>query len=344
MAAIYLFILASDRFVSEAKLTVKRGSSEGVSLTLGLLGGGAVTEREDSLYLKEYILSMDMLVALEKAINIAGLYRDPKADYFSALGRDATREEFLEYYQNHVHVHLDDTSSIITLRVQAFGPEAAKQISDAVIRESDRFVNVLSNRVANEQLGFVAHELDEARHVLQQAKAKLSSFQDRHTVLDPAEQAQATATLVGTMESELARLETEQKGLLAYLKDTAPQLTTLNARMDSIKSQIASERRKVVGTARGGQQLNKLALDFESLQVESGFALDRYKAALQVMEKTRVEASKRVKSLVVITSPQLAEEAEEPRRLYLFVLTLLALAMAYGIARMTVATIKDHID
>lgn len=345
LATGYYGLIASDRYVSEAKLLVKRvGSSEGLSLNLGLLTGGAVTDREDGLYLKEYILSPDMAAHLEASEGLRAAYSTEAADWFSRLPADATREDFLEYFRRHVHVHLDDVSTVATVRVEGFDPATAKRLTEAIIRQSDHFINQISNKVAEDQLGFVARELDSARQHVLDSRSRVNRFQDRHNVLDPVEEAKAAAALVGQLDAELVKSETELKGLLSYLNDQAPQVVALRGKIDALQAQIAQERRKLAGTRGGTDKLNRMSADFQNLAFESEFALDRYRAALQAMEKTRIDASKRIKSLVVLSAPQVAEEAEYPRRLYLLTLLLAGLLMVYAIGRLAIATIKDHTD
>jgi capsular polysaccharide transport system permease protein len=74
------------------------------------------------------------------------------------------------------------------------------------------------------------------------------------------------------------------------------------------------------------------------------FATDLYRSSLAALEGARVEASRKLKHLIVIESPSLPEEALYPRRLYSMTTLLVFLVLLYGIGRLTAATIKDHKD
>lgn len=344
-ACMYYGVVASDRYVGEAKLLVKRiNSSDGLSLNLGLLAGGSVTDREDALYLREYILSPDMAAYLDQAIGLRGLYGTAQADWLSRLAPDATREEYLDFFRQHVHVHLDDASSVVTLQVEGFDPGSAKRVAEEIIQQSDRFINAISNKVADDQMDFVNRELESSRQYVLAARAKVNSFQDSHRVLDPVEEAKAAATKVAQLEAELSTSEAELKGLLTYLNSQAPQVVALRGKLDALRAQIMEERRKLAGGKGSGDKLNRMSSEFQKLAFDAEFALERHKVALQAMEKTRIDASKRIKSLVVLSQPQLAEEARYPRRIYILSLLLAGLLMMYGIVRLGVATIKDHTD
>lgn len=71
LLVVYLLIFSQPRYMSESTVAVKRPSDiEGSSLNVGLLlGASNPSSAEDSLYLKEYINSADMLRVLNKMLN-----------------------------------------------------------------------------------------------------------------------------------------------------------------------------------------------------------------------------------------------------------------------------------
>lgn len=71
LLVIYLVIFSQPRYMSESKVAVKRPNEiDSSSLNVGLLlGASNPSSAEDSLYLKEYINSPDMLMALDKRLN-----------------------------------------------------------------------------------------------------------------------------------------------------------------------------------------------------------------------------------------------------------------------------------
>ena len=62
------------------------------------------------------------------------------------------------------------------------------------------------------------------------------------------------------------------------------------------------------------------------------------------VENARIEASRKLKSLVVIEPPSLPETAQYPRRLYNVVTLAVISLLLYGIARLVIATIREHQD
>lgn len=345
LAVFYYAFLAADRYVSEAKITVRQSGDSaaadvsGIALMMAGVGTGS---REETLYLRDYIHSLDMLRHLDAKFKLREAYESRKIDPLFRLYGDTSQEWFLRYYRNRVEVVFDDLTGLLSVRVQAFDPELARQVNAEILAQSERFVNEISHRLAREQMTFAEAEMLKARERLQKAKNSLIAFQNKYKVLDPLTQAQATATLTAQMESEIAHKEAELKTLVGYLQESAPQVALMRNQIAALKSQLDKERGKVA--SQNGGRLNTLASEFHNLALEAGFAEDAYKAALTAMETTRIEASRKLKSLVVVETPARAEIAVYPRRLYNLVTLLVILVLVYGITRLVIATIQDHRD
>jgi capsular polysaccharide transport system permease protein len=74
------------------------------------------------------------------------------------------------------------------------------------------------------------------------------------------------------------------------------------------------------------------------------FGTDLYKLSLTSLETTRLEAFRKMKSLVVISSAQPAQEAVYPRRYYIVFSALLICGLFYGLIRLMLSVIRDHRD
>lgn len=344
LAMIYYLFFAADRYVSESIVTVRQSGESAASPISGLASmfGANPPSREDTLYLQEYIHSLDMLKHLQAKLDLRKSYEMDHSDPIYKLYRGTSQEWFHWYYQNRVELVFDDLSGLLQVRVEGFDPTAAQAINMEILAQSERFVNEVSHRMAREQMTFAESEMLKSRARFQAAKSRLVAFQNRHKLLDPIAQAQATATLATQLEADLAHKETELKTLLGYLQEDAYQVVSMKQQVAALKSQLEQERQKVA-SGQGGR-LNTLASEFQDLTLEVGFAEDTYKAALSAVEATRIEASRKLKSLVVVSSPGKPEIAIYPQRAYNLITLLLGLTLLYGIVRLVIATIQDHRD
>ena len=347
LAAIYLFFFAADRYVSESVVVIRQEGG-GMSLpgnlnALSAMFGSSSASGEDQYMLQAHILSIDMLRQLNEKLDLRQAYSAPKLDFVFRMDEDATQEEFLEYYTSRVEVLVESASGLVTIRTQGFSPEIAQSVNQEVVAISERFINESSHRLARDQMAFAESELESARAELDKARADLLDFQEQHGILDPTAQAAANTGLVAELQAAQALQEAELKGLLAYLNEDAPQVQALQAQISGLRQQLEAERLRSVTSAEG-MSLNVLAGQYQELLARLEFVADAYRAALTALETARIESTRKLKSVVLVESPALPESAEYPRRAYSLLALLMGLTLLYGIGRLIVATIEDHLE
>ena len=342
LVILYVGLIASDRYVSESRVTVRQsGGSQEVTSLAGILSGASFGSPGENLLLNDYICSLDMMQYLDASIGLRNSYQQG-GDPLSRLWPWASQEAFHRYYLKRIEVANDTVTGALLIRTQGFDPEFSRRMNAAIVHQCEKFINDSSHRIANEQLSFISGELASANESLLTAKQRVLSFQNRHNVLDPVEQARAMSAFVLQLEAELGRQEGELKRLRTFLAEDSFELVALNNKVAALKEQVAEEKQKLAGDQAG--KLNTISSQFMLLQFQAEFALDKYKATLAAYEKARVESSRKVKNLVVISSPHRQEEAEYPRRLYIIFTALVGLLILFGISRLIISTIEDHKD
>lgn len=337
----YLFI-AADRYVSSITLSVRSMNSDIAPVSgLASLVGINTGAREDVLFLQEYIHSLDMLKILDKDIHLKLLYQAQQKDPFFALSEESDQERFLKFYQDRVKVIFDDTSGLLRVDVEGFTPQDAQIIANAILKESEKFVNEVSHKAAREQMAFAEKELLKAKERLQNAKNNLLAFQARYGVFDPLKQAEAKASLTNTIESQIATKETELTTMQSYLNENAPQIIMLKAEIEALKEQLNKETSKIV-SSKNTKRLNDLAAKFQDLTIEAQFAQDAYTVALTSIETTRIESSRKIKQLVVIQGANEPQSPTYPRKLYNIITIFVILSVLYGIIKLITMIIEEH--
>ena len=343
VAAAYYGLIASDRYVSEAKFMVREsggGATSSINLhLLGVLANPAV--REDTLLLREHILSLDMLRLLDERLKIRDHYASAEWDHLSRFWPWDTQEKFLAYYLTRVAAEFDDVSGILTVRAQAFTPRMARDIVQTILEASEEFVNAVGHEMANEQLDFVEQEVGLSQSRLKDRKQEVLAFQSRHKLVSPEDVTQSIGSIIAGLESELAREEASLKDLESYLNPKAAEIKSAKSRINALKEQIVKESSRLAGDGRQ-QDLSKLNAEFQELQLAIQFATDLYKSSLASYEQTRVEASRKLKHLVTVVSPAEPEWPLLPERVYNLITILVFLLLAYGIGRLVYATVLDH--
>lgn len=346
LATLYLTVFAADRYVSESTVALQQAGNDLTSIPGAalMLAGLSSPSRGETLYLLQYVQSLALLKDLDAKLNLRKHYEAERLDVFARLWGAASQERFLDYYRSRVEVVLDDASSTLTVRVQGFDPAFAQQLNKAILEASEKFVNEMSHSLAREKLNFAEHELARSAQRLESARTEVLAFQAKNGFLDPGIQAEASGALSAQMQASISKSEAELRGLRSFMTEDAPQVRALRSQINATQAQLEVERARATGTGAKSDQLGALTIDFQGLRMRAEFALDAYKVALVAIESARIEATRKVKTLVVIQPPTLPETPQYPRRLYDLTTLLVVCLLIYLVTRLVIATIREHQD
>ncbi len=342
IAVVYFCLIASDRYVSRAELVVKQADQiKMLPDALSMLGIGG-SNHEDVLLIQDYLKSPDLIGKLDKELGLKAHYQSHKVDYFSRLPDNVSREEFIEYYRNHLTLRLDDISGVLTIEFQAFDPAYGQRVVNLMLKESEGFINKLGHQVALEQLAFVEKEVNRAYQRVQDEKAKVLDFQNTHHLLSPESTSTARLGVVSQIEGQLAQQQAQLKQLQSYMRETAPAVISVQARVDALSKKLEQEKSRLTGVDKDA--MNEVTARYMDVQTQAALASDLYKSGLISLEQARVEAYRKLKHLLVVSQPTLAEDAEYPRRLYNLATIGVLLCLLYGLLVMGLATLREHQD
>ncbi|MGB3209227.1 MAG: hypothetical protein WBB19_00835 [Desulforhopalus sp.] len=339
----YFGLIATDRYVGEAKVIVKQADSDNKGeFGIALLGAGMSSGMQDAQLVRQFILSLDMLHQIDKSLSLRDHYQSKDADILSRLWKGESQEGFLAYYRKHIAVNYDDLSGVLSIRAQAFTPEFAQKIVKTVLQHSEQYINQIGQQLASEQVNFVKNELDRAAEHLRKSKQQILEFQEKYQLFSPEQESGAKLTMVNELEADLTRNKAQLNNLRSYMNDAAADIVALKAKIGALEEQLVIERSKLVGDKNN--TFSDVNARHADLLLDLEFATDLYKASLMSLEQARIEAYRKLKYLVVVDSPSLAEEAEFPHRVYNLISILVVLLLLYGAVRITWATIKEHRD
>ncbi len=352
LAAIYFGFLAKNRYVSTSEVVVHKVSSDssgvGASEMQGLavlMGGGGLADgmAAETLYVREFVTSQDMLDVLEKKLRWSQHYAGHAGDLWYYLPADASREQLLKYYQRMVSAQFDQTTGLLAIKVEAFDSDFAKKTLSTIIAESDRFVNDISHRLAREQVNFAESELERSRVNYEERQEALLQFQGEHNALDVQRSAVAKNDVITSLQADLIKENATLRAMRASLSEDSPQVRQQKIRISALQQQINAEEKTLIAK-NANNKLNVLASRYETLQLNAGIAQETYKASIASLQAARMDATRKLRSLVVVVNPNTPDEALFPRRLYSFCTIVVILLLAFGVTRFVIATINDHKD
>ncbi|SAI74821.1 MPA2 family protein involved in capsular polysaccharide export [Bordetella ansorpii] len=349
VAIAYYAFFASNRYVSTAQVIVRqvgeRQSSPSVAASglAMMLGGINPTSREETLFLREFLTSQDMLAVLQKQLNWSQHYAGRWQDPLYWLPAEASEEDVLGFYRRLVTAHFDEQTGLLEVEVQAFDRDFSQQVLRLMLGEAERFVNEISHKMARDQMAFAQGELANARKEYERRRDDLLVFQSQSNMLNAEASAKAQAEVIADLEATLTKERTALTGLMATLAPNTPQIRQQRVRIQALEQQLAVENKRLV-SRKSGEKLNVVASQYRNLTIDAGIAEDAYKAAVGGVETARMEASKKLRSLVTVVSPNRPDEAVYPQRAYNLITLFIVLLLLYGIVRFVISTIEDHRD
>ncbi len=337
----YQLRIATDRFHSEATISIASGVAAAPSLDLSGLGLPTVADDKDATTLVTFINSLDMLQALEPELQLRAHYSNASIDWFSRLPPEASLEAFHDYIGKYVTVSYDPGSRLVNIHVEAFSREYAQRLVNAILAHAQTFVDHLNSRVTVEQTKFFENQLSVTESRLRDAKDEMLRFQRDNGLLTTDSEAQLINTSIGQLNGLLLKAQGELEVQRKQLNDNSPVVQNLKAQIETLKKQISQEKDKLsVGTS--GSPVSELAARFEELKFNLEFVQTLYKSNLTQLERSRIEAVQRLKYLIVVTSPSIADASLYPDRPYNIITAVIVLLMLYFIITLIIAIIREH--
>jgi len=308
-------------------------------------GGVAIVPglTSDQLLLRDRLLSIDMLKAVDAKLDLRGHYSYWQRDPLSRLWfKDAPIEKFRDYFQDRVTVEVDEFTGILTVKSQAYDPETAQAITSMLVEEGERHMNAMAHALAAEQVAFLEGQVNVLNERAIAARQELIAFQNSKQLLSPAGTAETLEGIIARLEGEVSNLQARRNGLLGYLMPDSPGVKELDLQITGTSEQIERERKRLASA--DGDTLNRTVEEFKTLEMRAEFAQDLYKSALTALELGRVEATRTLKKVSVLQSPNLPEYALEPRRLHNSIVFLIVSLLLAGLLNLVIIIIRDHRD
>lgn len=342
LMVLYLVVFAADRYIAESKIYIIHVSAaETGKANIGsMLTGGYARAVQDLPYLKEYILSLDMLLKLDQALDLRAAFNEAGLDFWYRLPQGASQEAFLAYYRSRVQVQIDSNVSMLTVITEGFTPQGTQNLNQMILAESDKFINRLSQEMVGEHLAFAEKAVEHSRAKLKTARIEFLALQNRYGTLDPIAQAEAASKVIAELSAKGVQLQAELRQARTYLSEDAAQVITKKSTIAALEAQIALERSKLAGTS--DEKMNAVLVQYLDAKAKVDFSADMYRLSLTAFEGARAEAIRKLKSIAVIVRPLPPEEPERPQKLSILGTLLLVLLLLYGFVKLAWAVIEDH--
>lgn len=341
LAGGYYGAIASSQYESFAVFTVQSSELRPTLGVEGLLAGMVSSgSSHDTLDVRDYILSRDMLARLDKERGCIAHYKDGAQDMLSRMPRSASFEEAYDYFGHKVSADYDQATGHITLRVRAFSGQKALELANSILTYSEEMVNKLSDRERQDATVHAESDVKNAEARLAKAREAMVALQQKHADFNPLQTAESAMQVRTHMEGELAVARAQLMQLKSYMQDEAPQVRAAAEKVRSLSAQVSGESQRLVNPSAKG--LNSSFADFEAAMVEKEFSQKAYASALTSLELSRASADRQHRYLAVIARPSLPDSSTYPRRVRSVISAFFLSFLLLGVVSLLAAAAREH--
>ncbi len=349
LASVYYGFIASNRYVSDAKMVLSEGgsgagvasSSKSSLLAMIGMGGGGGGETNEMAIVTQYLQSTEAMDALDKVVGLRRMWSASSIDFLSRLPKDASEERFHRYFKNHVNVIYDATAPVIGLKVEAFHRRDAQLIAKTLVGLAQKKLNTAYLKMREDSLRFARTELSQSERQLANVNAKLQEFRNAHGDIDPMASAQAVGSVAGGLFAQLAATEADLRTTLSYARADSSAVKVLKARIAALKQQIAVDR-ALLASRSSKKPYADLMASYEGLKLDQKFAEDAYTGAMAFLASSRAALARQHSYLIDFLPPTLPQKATEPRSVRDVALVFVASALICLTGSFIAAALREH--
>ena len=345
VVGIYFGLVASDQYVAEYKFTVAGADPLPIDGFAQLTGIPSMSIVQDTQIVTNNLETRAAVETLEKKVGLRERYSREGIDFLSRVDPKKPIEKIVRYWTGMIDAVIKMPSGIVEVKVRAFTPEDALAVARGTLELSEELINELNERMNRDALSSAEAEVERASQRLSKARLAIEKAQNEEGLLDIQKAAEGMDGLLNEMKSNLQKLEQEYNTQLKSVRETAPQIQPLKARIAALRGEITNFQAKITtGAATGVSEatLSKLMIRFSELNLEREIAEKLYAGSIASMEIARINSERKRMYLNAFVMPSLPEEARYPRRaLMIFFTALGSLALWAGLGG-TIALIRNH--
>jgi capsular polysaccharide transport system permease protein len=337
----YELAIATSRYHSASAVAITEDDQVVPALDLSSIGLQGSAGSTDALTLVTFMNSPDMKDYLEQKLGLRQHYSSKDADWWSRLPADASKEEFYDYVDGLVTVELDPVSQLVLVHAQAFTRQFAQSIVNALLERSQEFVDRLNSKITREKIDFFERQLTIADDRLREAKRELLAFQRDNKLLTAEAEARLVSNSIASLNSQLIAKEGQLEVSLRELNETSPIIKRIKSEIETLKGQIVEEKDRL-SIGSDGLPVSAITARFAEIQANVAFLEGVYKSNLVQLEAAKVESVQRLKYLIVVTQPYLADASLYPDRVYNVITAAILLLMVYFVVSLMIAVVREH--
>lgn len=320
-AALYNFVVATPRYVSDMSFVLRTPAGSKERLTFLNFGGGG-TGADDSHAIVAFMESRDLVERINADGKLAAVFADPAVDIFSSFPSvlaGSGRDEFYRHVQKYLSAEYDTETAITHVAVEAFRAEDANALAQRIKAASERKVNDLNRRARGALVDTAQSEVDAISAQLTALHQRQTDAQQRYGIIDPKLEAGAAIGLSTATARELDRINIDLAATIRAAPES-PKVDELRNRRKALEAGLRVQRRR---TAGGDASLAQRLEPYLKLAVQRDIAEQHLLAATLALATARNSSTQEHIYIEWIAQPSMPDEPLRPRALWNVFLTFL---------------------
>lgn len=347
LGVLYNLVVATPRYVSEAKVIIK---SLGAGEMPGGLGSllsavGVLQPSTAGAYLViDHIYSRDVMFQLEKKFKIKEYYSSKDWDIlmrFDPFNIDSSYENFYEYYKSKVvESFLDTNSGVLYIRVRAKDPDYAYTLANELIKISENFVNKINERASMTALEYYKEQLENSKRKVKEFAEKVKNFLTKKKVIAPEQEVGVILSMVATLQGKLIEKQIELSTIMSVAPKN-PRVPELKREIEQIKREIKKFLNKLTGKRNS---LAAHSVELELLKSELLMLQKEVKMNLAAFLQAQNQAYLQHLFIETVEKPIKPDAPTEPKAgRNIFVIFAISFAI-WGVVSLLIAGVKEHVE
>jgi capsular polysaccharide transport system permease protein len=335
-------LIATPRYVCDFEITYQAyepNSTLAAGLAQSDIGTSVMDSVDYGTLLYEYIRSAALAESVDKQINLREHYSSRHIDFLSRLPASASQARFLAYWRDHVVVS-EGFGGYLTVSVQGFEPAFTLLLAQTISADADKMIDGLSAQARKSEVQSATDQLKLSVLALQRTDDALTVFRNTHGDLDPGFAATQIATVVGTLESQLALLRAQLQQAQANMQPNASQIVQLKLQVAAMEQQIQSERQRLADSS--GSTYSNTVAQYDNLLADQQLANTLNQSAQQGLVIAQANAESKQNYSVAFVPPILPDHPTLPDPLISSLTTFLVFFSLYAICSLLFAAFRDQ--
>ena len=341
----YFYEMATPMYATHSEFVVTKAESQNAAAGFGsLFQGTGLATQQDSVGVQSFLQSREALLRLDEDHGFRAHFSQDWIDPLQRLDPEATMEETFDVYSDRVKIGYDPSEGLLRMEVIAADPETSVSFSRALIDYAETEVDLLTQRVREDQMSGARESYEEAEARRSEALGVLERLQAEVQSIDPVGETAALVSQISTLESQMQTRQLELQALLSAQRPNAAAVAAVEGDIERIQTLISDLRQRATrANAEGISQATKNA-ELRTAEENYQFQTVMVQAALQQMETARIEANRQRSYLALNVEPIPPDEPTYPRAFENTILAFLIFSGIYLMISLTASILREQVS